>query len=59
MFARQCSWQYASCYRVDILKLYQFASDDSLKGAVLYHSDTFFIIKRYGIVLIGKKHRKW
>ena len=24
----------------------QFSSDDSLKGAVLYHSDTFFIIKK-------------
>ena len=54
MFVGKCNWQYASCYRVAILKLYLFVSDDFLKGAVLYHSATFFIIKIYGIVLIGK-----
>ena len=47
------SSKYASCYGVAILKLYQFVSDDFLKGAALYHSDTFFISKRHGIVLIG------
>ena len=41
----------AATIRLAILnELYnnQFVSDVSLKGAILYHSDTFFIIKKTG-----------
>ena len=51
MFVGQFIWQYASCYYQTILnELYnnQFVPNGSLKGAVLCHSDTFFIIKKTG-----------
>ena len=33
-------------------------SDDYLKGAVLYHSDTFFVIKNQNSIVLNSKKNK-